>query len=300
MTYQARSCPSCGSKGRTDEAFSSPCAETLPPTALGDHWRGLFKEKLFFSYQRCTGCGLLYAPSYFSGEQLGELYASMAPNMDMVGDDALAATQAGYWQAAKAAGARGGGYLEIGPDIGYIVDRAAREGEFDHFWLFEPNAAVHDALATATQGRPHTISTAMDDLSAVPDGSVGLAVMVHVLDHLLDPLAMLERIRAKLRDDGLLLIVTHNERSLLRTIMGRRWPPFCLQHPELYNPQSIDGLVRRGGFARTEVRRSANVFPLPFLARQAAFAAGIKLPPLPLPALPVRLKLGNMLTLARP
>ena len=50
----------------------------------------------------------------------------------------------------------------------------------------------------AAGGHPATVLPVMDDLSAVPDGTVGLAVMVHVLDHLLDPVAMLEQIRAKL------------------------------------------------------------------------------------------------------
>lgn len=297
--FLERTCPSCGADSPKREVHSNPPAESLPFEQLRQHWSGLFKEKVFLSYARCGSCGQLYAPTYFSPEQLGDLYADMAPNMELVPGPALEATQRSYWQAAKRGAPMDGGYLEIGPDIGYIVRHAAREGSFDHFWLFEPNKAVHAQLADAAQGKPHDISVAMDDLSSVPDSSVGLAAMVHVLDHVLDPLASLERVLQKLKPGGVLMIVTHNEKSLLRSVMGERWPPFCLQHPELYNPDSIARMVRQAGYSSVEVQRSKNYFPLSFILRQGAFTFGINLDKLPLPEFVLGLKLGNMITLAR-
>lgn len=296
--YLYRNCPACGSSGARREVRAGKAAERMTFASLRPFWAGLFKEKCFFSYHRCVDCGQLYNPVFFTPDQLGELYARMAPNMDAVGDAAIVATQRGYFARAAAHGGLGGGYLEIGPDVGHIVSAAALHGKFDRFWLFEPNEAIHDALRQATGGQPSVLSAEMEDLSPVPDGSVGLAVMVHVLDHLLDPLAMLTQIRAKLRPGGTLMIVTHDESSLLRRVMGNRWPPFCLQHPELYNPATIKALLGRAGFAGVKVEGSRNVFPLDFLARQAAWAAGIRIKRVPLPPVPVGLKLGNILTLA--
>jgi SAM-dependent methyltransferase len=193
-----------------------------------------------------------------------------------------------------------GAYLEIGPDVGHLVRLAAKQPGFDQLFLFEPNRSVHNDLIEAAQGRPHTISGDMTDLSAVPDGSVSLAFMVHVLDHLLNPKVMLDQIRGKLKPDGRLAIVTHNERSLLRSVMGKRWPPFCLQHPELYNPQSITGLLSSIGYSRVEVRRSKNYFPLSFMAQQAAYTFGLKVDRVPLPNATLGLRLGNMITIAQP
>lgn len=297
--YLTRACPACGAKATRPEVRSEQPGERLSFDELRPHWSGLFKEKVFFSYDRCDTCGLLYAPTYFTPEQLGELYKDMAPNMELVPSDSLEATQRGYWDVTKRSAPMDGGYLEIGPDIGWAAKHAAAEGRFDQFWLFEPNVAVHEQLGASVGGKPHTISTAMDDLSIVPDGSVGLAVMVHVLDHLLDPIASLQRIYAKLKPDGMLMIVTHNERSLLRSVMGLKWPPFCLQHPELYNPESMKQIVRRAGYASAEVQRSKNYFPISFVARQAAYTVGMKLDRVPLPNTAIGLKLGNMITLAR-
>lgn len=293
-----RPCPACGAGETREEAHSPVRAETMRVEALRPYWSGLFSEKRFFTYHRCLGCGLLYNPRFFDGARLGELYSSMAPNMEIVSNDAIVATQKGYFDAAATAATLDGGYLEIGPDTGHIVREAATRGTFGHFWLFEPNRAIHETLIAAVGGRPASLLTDMDDLSPVPDGSIGLAVMVHVLDHLLDPLAMLTQIRAKLRPGGTLLIVTHNEKSLLRRLMGVRWPPFCLQHPELYNPATIAALLGRAGYAEARVTRSRNYFPVAFLARQAAWTVGLKLDRVPLPAFSLGLRLGNMLTLA--
>lgn len=83
-------------------------------------------------------------------------------------------------------------------------------------------------------------------------------------------------------------------------MLGRRWPPFCLQHPLLYNPHTISTLVSRAGFPVVQVRPSVNHFPIDFLARQAAQAAGMKLPcHLPLPRRAIGLRLGNMLAIAQ-
>jgi SAM-dependent methyltransferase len=297
--FRRRDCPLCGARTAREEVHSDLRAETMDVEELRPFWEGLFREKPFFSYCRCAICQLLYCPFFFRQDELASLYARMAPNMEVVASDAIAATQRGYFAHAAARAERNGAYLEIGPDVGHIVREAARADAFAHFWLFEPNRAIHGELRDAVAGRPATLLPGMDDLSAVPDGSVGLAVMVHVLDHLLDPLAMLEDIRAKLRPGGTLMIVTHDEQSLLRRVMGKRWPPFCLQHPVLFNPVTIRSLLTRAGFADVDVARSRNYFPLDFVARQAAWTMGLNPPRwLRLPRRAIGLRLGNIITLA--
>jgi 2-polyprenyl-3-methyl-5-hydroxy-6-metoxy-1,4-benzoquinol methylase len=266
---------------------------------LHPFWENFVSEKVFFSYARCADCGLLFTPSFFTNDQLSKLYADLPANMQLVSTDAIGATQRNYFDTIAAATELTGDYLEIGPDVGHVARHAATQGKFERFWLFEPNRAVHEELAASVAGKPHHISTEMTDLSAVPDGSVGLAVMVHVLDHLLEPADLLKQVRAKLRPSGVVAIVTHNEASALRKIMGKKWPPFCMQHPELYNPQSITKLLRSTGYQQVQVRRAKNYFPISFLARQAAGIAGVKLDRLPLPHTVLGLRLGNMLTLAR-
>ena len=134
----------------------------------------------------------------------------------------------------------------------------------------------------------------------MPDGSIGLAVMVHVLDHLLDPLGMMEQVRVKLRPNGAVMIVTHDETSLLRHVMRSKWPPFCLQHPEIYSPRSMRRLVEHAGYASARISASRNHFPVDFLIRHSASTlARLDLARVPLPRFQIGVKLGNMMTIAR-
>jgi len=297
--FIARSCPICDCSDHEVEVASKRPAESLGFEELRQYWATFADEKVFFSYVRCRNCRLLFTPQFFSDRQLELLYAALPPNMGAAGVDAIDATQRGYFESATNGVDLSGGYLEIGPDVGHIARHAAGSGKFDRFWLFEPNEAVHPQLSAAAGQYPHHVSAGMTDLSAVPDGTVGLAVMVHVLDHLVDPGALLAQIQAKLRPGGRLMTVTHNEQSLLRRLLGRRWPPFCLQHPELYNPDSIAKLLNRYGFEDVQVKRSVNHFPLRFLGQYAAQTLGVKLKRVPLPDISVGLKLGNILTLSR-
>ena len=294
-----RACPLCGSQEYANEVSSRRPAEAVGFDDLRRHWATFSDEKIFFTYARCKQCELLFTPKFFTEQQLELLYGDLPPNMGTAGDAAIKATQRGYFDAAMKSGNLGGGYLEIGPDVGHIAGYAADSGRFDHFWLYEPNEAVHPQLAASARGYPAHVSAGMSDLSAVPDRSVGLAVMVHVLDHLIDPGAILEQIYAKLRTGGALMIVTHNEKSLLRKLLGKRFPPFCLQHPELYNPASIERLLTGHGFKAVQVERSVNHFPLPFLGQYAAHTLGLQVKKVPLPNVNLGLRLGNILTIAR-
>ncbi|WP_338240449.1 class I SAM-dependent methyltransferase [Aurantiacibacter hainanensis] len=294
-----RRCPACGEVRASVVAASDPPAEGLLPHQLVRQWAGLRRNKAFFSYVRCAACGLVYNPTYFSRRTLAQLYADLEPNMDMVPPHMVAATQRGYFDTVADKSDLSGGFLEIGPDIGYMVGEAARRGNFERYWLYEPNLAVHDQLREAAGGKPAIITDEMEDLAAVPDGTVGLAVMIHVLDHLIKPAAMVRQIARKLKPGGVLAIVTHNEGSLLRRLLGTRWPPFCLQHPQLFSPRTMRGLLGRAGFDHVEVRAAANVFPSDFLLRQAGQAVGLGLARVSFPAIALRLRLGNILTLAR-
>jgi SAM-dependent methyltransferase len=294
-----RACPNCGGSASAKAIASDPPAETLSIDALRPYWAGFHDDKLFFSYHRCGECGLLFTPRFFDGDRLAELYSSLADNMYIVPSASIEATQRSYFDAAAESVVLEGGYLEIGPDVGHVAGHAAREGRFDAFWLFEPNRAVHERLAAAVAPHRGHVFAEMTDLSPVPDGSVGLAVMIQVLDHLLDPVPLLRQIRDKLCPGGTLMIVTHNEASFLRKVMGRRWPPFCLQHPQLFDPASITTMLDRAGYVSAAVDRSTNYFPIDFLVQQAGRAVGLKLDRVPAPKTAIGLKLGNMITMAR-
>lgn len=264
-------------------------------------WNGFFKDKVIFSYVRCARCSMVYAPTFFNPAQLTHLYGQMPPNMAEVPLDALRRTQAGYFDSLAANSPLTGTYLEVGPDIGLFTQYCVQRGTFSEFWLFEPNRAVHEVLKTTVKDREAHIIDEMFGFSRVPDGQISAAVMVHVLDHLLDPVSTLRELRAKLKADARVLVVTHSERSLLRYALGWKWPAFCLQHPQVYNPESITSLFDQAGFRVERIERTTNHFQLDFLVRHLFWALGWKAGKIPaLNRISLGLKLGNILTIASP
>jgi SAM-dependent methyltransferase len=279
---------------------SEPPAENAPFPELRDSWRGFFKEtKLFFTYRRCGACGQVYAPAYFAPEQLDELYRQMDDNTAGLPEALLAKTQRGYLGLLARKGLPPGGFLELGPDIGLFTREAMCVRAFDHYWMVEPNLAVHPVLQKLLSGRARTILSDSAAIASIPDASLSLIVAIHVLDHLAEPQTLLELLRRKLCPGGSILVVTHDQQSFLARLFGRRWPPYCLQHPQLYDATSLKKSLERAGFGQVRVRKTTNYFPVTYLLRHFLFAAGggrIRLPELSW--LNLGLRLGNIAAIA--
>lgn len=298
--YPDRNCPSCNASEYSREIFTEPSAENLEFHDVQKSWNGLFNDKYIYSYSRCKNCGLLFAPIYLTDEQLGVLYGGMPPNMEEVGGESIYKTQTGYLDFIRPDIKPTDQYLEIGPDIGLFAKKVSQKWKFDKFWMYEPNLMVVQNIQESLAGENIEIVHDLKDLSKVSDGTVGLAVLIHVLDHLTDPLRMLEQIRKKLRDGGQLLVVTHNERSILARILGKKWPAYCMQHPQLYNKKSMGELIAVSGLRLEAIKDTVNYMQISFLVKTlfwVVFKKRINVPHFL--DIDIGLKLGNIVTVAR-
>lgn len=295
-------CPCCGapSSSASPKVYSEPRAEDMSADAHGRFLSGYTAHRVFFSYFECDDCSALYCPVYYNQEQLTRLYAHQDENMAEAPFEARRRTQEAYASLLMRHSRGGGGFLEIGADIGLFADACAQSGRFDRFHLYEPNLEVHPELARRFGGRSFEIRSTQFAASDVPAGSVSTAAMIHVLDHLLDPAAVLRQLREILEPGGVLLIVTHDTRSLMARALGRRWPPFTLQHPHLFSPLSMRRLLESAGLECVGVDKTVNYFPLTYLARAGLAVLG--LPPRLLPSWEkplAGLRLGNIGAIAR-
>jgi hypothetical protein len=96
------------------------------------------------------------------------------------------------------------------------------------------------------------------------------------------------------------LIVVHNEGSLLRSALRNRWPAFCLQHPQLFSPATLEKFLGANGFEVVAQQKTTNAFPFPYLVKTAVGFVGLSGEWADhLPDKAVRLRLGNFATLAK-
>jgi hypothetical protein len=299
--FPRRPCPGCGATQLAPGAVASrPSALELSFEDLRPHWRGFFAQRVYFPYGRCAACGQLYCPAYFGAEQLAALYADMPDNTAGVDQASLRRTQDRYAATLRRSAPAAGDYLEVGPDIGLFAEAAVAGRDDATLYLFEPNKAVWPDLMRRFGAGRCRLSDAMDDYAAVPDATIGMAAMVHVLDHALEPIALLRSVAAKLAPGGVLAIVTHDEASLMARLLGSHWLPYCLQHPQLYRPETIIGAVAAAGLEVVELGKTRNDFPLAYLAKHGLAAAGLPHRWVPAARRPtLALKLGNLIAVAR-
>ncbi len=302
-TYLRRThCPICDAptSRATAEMQSQSPAEHSPPEAHINYFPTEKSHRPCFTYARCGDCGGLYCPVYFRQDQLNQLYAQQNENQIDVPLSSRAATQRAYVEVIQRFAPLEGDYLELGPDIGLFTEAVAKAGRFGKFYLYEPNLAVHDALSDRMKGHDIRLSNELYRTGLVPPASLSLAVIIHALDHLLDPATILRAVYDDLKPGGSVLIVTHDEGSPLARMLGRRWPPYNLQHPQLFRRSSMKRLVERCGFKVTGFGGTANYFPAHFLVQKALGLAGLdglvkgwtKSPDL-------RLQLGNLGTVCQ-
>lgn len=295
-----RSCPNCASNSvsNTPVAISARPAESMTFAEVKANFVGLRSDQIFFSYFRCNECALLYAPKYFTDTQLAELYQEMPDNL--MGEDkaTVSKTQSGYvkWLSKKVS--RIDNYLEIGPDIGLVAGEVQRKFKVQSSVMIEPNKSVHNDLKeNLTNGRVEIY----EYISELKSGDkFDLMAGIHVCDHLLDPANDLLELRSHAADHANLLIVVHDEKSLLRKIMKSKWPPFSLQHPQLYNPETLGKLLLRAGWQVEFVSKSTNWWNLNHFAKVGSSVIGLPVGWSKfLPAIEVPMRFGNIIALAK-
>ena len=294
-------CPCCGDGVQRSRlaVASNPPAEALPISDHGYFLSGYSANWIFFSYHRCDSCGLLYCPTYYTQSQLDRLYNRQAENMAEVSLDARRYTQAGYVRLVTRHSAMNGGFLELGADIGLFAEQCAQIGTFEKLWLYEPNLSVHDQLRSRVGKHDTTIRSENFSPDDLPARSVSTSALIHVLDHLLEPKARLDEIRRCLQPNGVILIVTHDCSSPLAKLLGRRWPPYTLQHPQIFSRHSLRQTLQHTGLDVLEVTSVRNFFPIMHLVRAglAILGSSATLPDWPTPLL--GLPLGNIAAVAR-
>ena len=298
-SYISRDCPICGSNEPAAEVWSSIKAEQSDYSILKEIWNGFFKEKMIFTYSRCGNCKTLYCTKFFSNDQLSELYSQMPANMDEVPISALRKTQKDYFKFLKKYSDLNGNYLEVGPDIGLFTENCVSDGSYEKYWLLEPNIAVKEDLENVVSDHQSTVIHEMFDFSKIPDNSISTVVIIHVMDHLIEPAKYLNNIQKKLKKGAKILIVTHDEKSILRKIFKIKWPAFCLQHPQLYNLKTTENFLVNSNYKIIAQNKTRNYFQISFLLKHLLWGFGIKINKIPsFFGITLGLKLGNIITIA--
>ena len=134
--------------------------------------------------------------------------------------------------------------LDIGCGSGNFLSVASQNG-----WEVTGSELSSIAVQKANQMIENTVLTG-DILSLdLPDNYYDLITIYHVIEHLIDPISTLEKIKSHLKPQGIAFIETPNIKSLGSKIRGQKWsnitPP---EHISYFNPNSLSYCLKKAGF----------------------------------------------------
>jgi 2-polyprenyl-3-methyl-5-hydroxy-6-metoxy-1,4-benzoquinol methylase len=205
---------------------------------------------------RCRACGTVNQSSLPAEAELHALYRAVSDGRYMREEQGRRRTARRLLDLLATVAPRGR-LLQVGSGHGLLLDEARRRGydvEGVELWS-EGVAHARDRLGLQVR------EAAIEDVHL--DGERYDAVLlVDVLEHLADPIAVLDRMRGALAPGGALLVVTPDPSSLVARIAGRRWWCYVPAHVHLIPRATLRELIRARGLVTVKEHYSVHSFSL--------------------------------------
>jgi 2-polyprenyl-3-methyl-5-hydroxy-6-metoxy-1,4-benzoquinol methylase len=138
----------------------------------------------------------------------------------------------------------GGKLLEVGSSLGYLLDRFRTDG-------FDVQGVEPDRFASRHAARDMGIPTINSTLEGaqIPSESVDVVVMLHVIEHVPNPVGTLREIHRILRPGGHLVLETPRYDTLMFKLLGRRERSLsCDGHIFFFTTASLKRAYSTAGF----------------------------------------------------
>ena len=257
----SRPCPICADAAENATLFVK---RNIDPAKLSAFSFSSRKEPEFMSHRlvQCRTCDLVYVPE---PPQDGELanayhvadYDSAAEALDAATTyiGAIAPTLAALKQQHDA--------LEIGAGNGIFLTQLAERG-FTNLYGIEPSAAAIAAAPAELQAWLHQGVFLESDFAP---SSFDLICCFMTMEHVPDPHLIARACHRLLRPGGAFVTVTHDYRSLVNRVLGKRSPIIDIEHMQLFSKRSIEQLLIRTGYASIGVVPIANTYTIRYWLR---------------------------------
>lgn len=143
--------------------------------------------------------------------------------------------------------------LEVGCGSGYCLQPMKKLG-FQRLFGVEPS--VHAVAQANKEIRPFIINAPFEQ-ALFDERSIDLVNAFQVLDHFIDPTAVMDTFHRILKPGGLCYAIVHNERALQVKLLNDRSPIVDIAHIYLFNKTTLKRIFEKAGF---EVVDSFNIW----------------------------------------
>jgi SAM-dependent methyltransferase len=207
--------------------------------------RDIYAQRGSYSYLRCPVCGLVFLHPLPNDQELQEFYNN---SYEVDFESYFHGVRGRSRNTLNELGKRfskPGRLLELGCSYGGFLDEARRAG-WDVTGIEVSEAA--SAQARERLGLRVFTGTLQDQLQHL-DGPYDVLAMFHVIEHIQNPVILLEACRKLIKPGGLLVLKTPNVASSIARITGSSWhwvsPP---AHVYLYSPETLGKLLTKSGY----------------------------------------------------
>jgi SAM-dependent methyltransferase len=252
-----RSCALCGHVG-LDLLYPASASGAVRIEAFGCTSDSLAEHD---DIVRCPRCSLVSSAPSVDPATILETYAKVADEAYL--REAAARRELFEWILDVGEGytARGRRLLEVGANVGLFLDVAQGRG-----WHA---SGVEPSVWAVEEGRRRfgveLAQGSVEELDAEPGGA-DLVVMLDVLEHLVDPLSALRRLRSFVDEEGLLVLTTVNVASFHARVRREHWPWFIRAHLHYFTPGTLRAILERAGFRLVEWALVPRSFHLSYVA----------------------------------
>jgi SAM-dependent methyltransferase len=262
----------CAICGTLDEA-----TEVFPSTVTADafdarHFSARrLPDRVHYRMVRCSNCGLVRSDPAADPASVAGLYERSTFDYEAEVPN-LRRTYGRYLARLDRHGARRDGLVEIGCGNGFFLEEALARG-YTNVQGIEPS---RDAIKSASDSvRPLILNDILRP-GVLPDGSVSVACLFQVFDHLPDPGMALDELHRVIRPGGLALFLNHDAQSPSAKVLGERSPIVDVEHFYLYSRETLGKLVKAHGFETVESGSVWNDYTLGYMARLLPLPHGLK------------------------
>lgn len=262
--------------------------------------RHLNNQKIHFRIVSCDACGLVRSDPALPPAELGRLYTESGFTYQHEVAH-LRKTYGRYLARLDQFLPAKERFLEIGCGNGFLLSEARNQG-FREVYGVEPS---REAIAAAPPDvRPH-IRVGMFSRDMFAPASLDVIGLFQTLDHMPDPVSLLQDSLFLLKPGGIFLAFNHNVKSWSARLLRGRSPIIDVGHTYLYDPVTIRQLCEQQGFVVRDVGRAWNKLTLGYLLSLLPVSVGLKnvgmrmLRVMRAEGLPLWLPLGNLCVIAQ-
>jgi len=192
---------------------------------------------------QCQRCGMVSSIATVGQEKIIENYEAVVDESYLLEEQGRRELFSWFIREMQGYSVPGKRLLEIGSNMGLFLSVASEAGWEAHG--VEPSrwAVEQGQRLFGVDLRQGTIESLSPE-----DETADVVVMLDVLEHLVDPLAGLRRVRELVQDDGLVVLSTVNLSGLHARLRKDQWPWFIRSHLHYFSSETLSAMLQRAGF----------------------------------------------------